>query len=109
MAMVVSRFDVWLVSLDPTRGSEIAKTRPCVIISPDSVNTYLNTVIVAPLTSTRKPYPTRVDCRFDGKDGQVALDQERSVDKARLVKKLGQLDDSTNKQVCTVLVAMFTY
>lgn len=107
--MVVSRFEVWLVSLDPTRGSEIAKTRPCIIISPDSVNRYLNTVMVAPLTSTRKPYPTRVDCQFDSRDGQIAIDQSRSVDKSRLVKKLGHLDEATNKQVCVTLVSLFTY
>lgn len=107
--MVISRFTVWLVTLDPTRGSEIAKTRPCVIISPDSVNQYLNTVMVAPLTSTRKPYPTRVDCQFDSRDGQVALDQARSVDKIRLLKQLGQLDDSFCQQVCATLVALFTY
>ncbi|GAB4032576.1 type II toxin-antitoxin system PemK/MazF family toxin [Spirosoma jeollabukense] len=109
MAVVVDRFDVWLVTLDPTRGSEIAKTRPCIIISPDSVNRYLNTVTIAPLTSTRKPYPTRVDCHFDGKEGQVTLDQARSVDKSRLVKKLGQLDHTINQKICETLVAMFTY
>ena len=109
MAVVVARFDVWLVALDPTRGSEIAKTRPCVIISPDSVNRYLNTVTIAPLTSTRKPYPTRVDYQFDSKEGQVTLDQARSVEKSRLVKKLGQLDDTTNQQICATLIAMFTY
>lgn len=109
MGVVVTRFEVWLVSLDLTRGSEIAKTRPCVVISPDSVNRYLNTVIVAPLTSTRKPYPTRVDCQFDKRDGQVALDQNRSVDKSRLVKKIGQLDEAISQQVCATLVAMFTY
>ena len=107
--MVVSRFEVWLVTLDPTRGSEIAKTRPCVIISPDSVNRSLNTVMIAPLTSTHKPYPTRVDCQFDGHDGQVALDQARSVDKVRLTKRLGQLDDPVCQQVCSTLVALFMY
>ncbi|QDK82446.1 type II toxin-antitoxin system PemK/MazF family toxin [Spirosoma sp. KCTC 42546] len=109
MAVVISRFEVWLVSLDPTRGSEIAKTRPCVVISPDSVNKYLNTVIIAPLTSAHKPYPTRVDCQFDGRVGQIALDQERSVDKSRLVKKLGRLDEAANQQICATLVEMFTY
>ncbi|GAB3729421.1 type II toxin-antitoxin system PemK/MazF family toxin [Spirosoma lituiforme] len=109
MAVVVNRFDVWLVSLDPTKGSEIAKTRPCVIISPDPVNRYLNTVIIAPLTSTQKPYPTRVDCQFDGRDGQVALDQVRTIDKSRLLKKIGQLGDAVSQQLCTTLVAMFTY
>ncbi len=107
--MVVTRFDVWLVSLDPTRGSEIAKTRPCVVISPDPVNRSLNTIIVAPLTSTHKPYPTRVDCVFDGHNGQVALDQTRSVDKVRLIKRIGQLDEAVCYQVCDTLVALFTY
>lgn len=109
MAVVVGRFDIWLVSLDPTKGSEISKTRPCVVISPDSVNKYLNTVMVAPLTSTQKPYPTRVNCQFDGRDGQVTLDQVRTVDKSRLLKKLGQLDNQTNQQICATLVAIFTY
>ncbi|AUD01207.1 type II toxin-antitoxin system PemK/MazF family toxin [Spirosoma pollinicola] len=109
MAVVVARFDVWLVSLDPTKGSEIAKTRPCIVISPDSVNKYLNTVMVAPLTSTRKPYPTRVDCQFDNRDGQVTLDQARSVDKLRLIKKIGQLDEAINQKICATLVAMFSY
>ncbi len=107
--MVVSRFTVWLVTLDPTRGSEIAKTRPCVVISPDSVNKYLNTVMVAPLTSTQKPYPTRVDCQFDGRDGQIALDQARSVDKVRLLQQIGELDKTTNQQICSTLIALFTY
>lgn len=109
MAVVVGRFDIWLVSLDPTKGSEISKTRPCVVISPDSVNKYLNTVMVAPLISTQKPYPTRVNCQFDGRDGQVTLDQVRTVDKSRLLKKLGQLDNQTNQQICATLVAIFTY
>lgn len=109
MAVVVARFDVWLVSLDPTKGSEIAKTYLCVVISPDSVNKYLNTVMVAPLTSTRKPYPTRVDCQFDNRDGQVTLDQARSVDKLRLIKKIGQLDEAINQKICATLVAMFSY
>ncbi len=107
--MVVARFEVWLVTLDPTRGSEIAKTRPCLVISPDSVNRSLNTIMVAPLTSTRKPYPTRVDCQFDGRDGQIALDQARSVDKVRLAKRLGRLDDSFCQQVCNALIELFTY
>ena len=107
--MVVVRFEVWLVRLNLTRGSEIAKTRPCLVISPDSVNRALNTVVIAPLTSTRKPYPTRVDCQFDGREGQIALDQTRSVDKVRLTKRLGQLDDFVCRQVCTTLVELFTY
>lgn len=107
--MVVNRYDVWLVSLDPTQGSEIANTRPCIVISPDQVNRHLNTIIVAPQTSTRKLYPTRVNCQFDNRDGQIALDQSRSVEKSRLVKKIGQLDEITSRQVCDTLVILFTY
>jgi mRNA interferase MazF len=107
--MVIERFDVWLISLDPTQGSEIAKTRPCVVVSPNAVNQRLNTVIVAPMTSTRKAYPTRVDCHFSGQDGQVALDQTRSVDKSRLVKRLGNLDEPMGQAISQTLVALFTY
>ena len=107
--MVISRFDVWLVTLDPTEGSEIAKTRPCLIVSPDTINQRLNTVLVAPMTSTQKKYPTRVNCLFVGQSGQVALDQTRSVDKSRLTRLVGQLDEVTSRQVCDVLVAMFVY
>lgn len=83
---MVNRFDVYLVALDPTLGSEIKKTRPCVVISPDEMNRHLNTVIIAPLTSTRKKYPTRVGLSFQGKKGDIVLDQIRTVDKKRLVK-----------------------
>ena len=107
--MVIERFDVWLISSDPTQGSEIAKTRPCVVVSPNAVNDRLNTVMVAPMTSTRKAYPTRVTCHFSGQDGQVALDQTRSVDKSRFVKRLGNLDEPTNQSICQTLVALFTY
>ena len=107
--MVIERFDVWLISLDPTQGSEIAKIRPCVVVSPNAVNNRLNTVMVAPMTSTRKAYPTRVNCHFSGQDGQVALDQTRSVDKSRFVKRLGNLDEPTNQSICQTLVALFTY
>ncbi|GAB2517414.1 type II toxin-antitoxin system PemK/MazF family toxin [Spirosoma aerophilum] len=107
--MVIGRFEVWLISLDPTKRSEIAKTHPCIVISPDSVNKYLNTVLIAPLTSAQKPYPTRVNCQFDGRDGQVTLDQVRTVDRSRLLKKIGQLDDGTCQQICATLIALFTY
>jgi mRNA interferase MazF len=108
--MIVNRFEIWLVSLDPTKGSEIAKTRPCLVISPDSANKYLNTVLVAPLTHTRKKYPTRVNCEFDSQDGQIALDQMRSVDKnLRLVKKIGVLDHNTCLMICETLQIMFQY
>lgn len=107
--MVTRRFDVWLANFDPIIGSEIGKARPCVIVSPDSANKYLRTIIVAPLTSTIKTYPTRVHCTFDHRDGQIALDQMRAIDKIRLIKKLGNLDAATNKVLCSVLVNLFTY
>ena len=108
--MIVNRFEVWLVSLDPTQGSEISKTRPCLIISPDDANKYLKTVLVAPLTHTRKSFPTRVNCEFSEQDGQVALDQMRAVDKdSRLIKKVGTLEDIACEQVCKTLEEMFKY
>ncbi len=85
----VERFDVYLVGLDPTKGSEIRKTRPCLIISPNEMNRYIRTVIVAPMTSTVKNYPTRVTTTFQKKQSQIVLDQIRTVDKQRLIKKLG--------------------
>lgn len=106
---MVARFDVWLVNLNPTLGSEISKTRPCVVISPNETNKFLNTVTIAALTSTQKAYPTRIDCVFEGKTGQIALDQIRSVDKIRLVKKLGVLDTSTAQSVCNTLQELFSY
>ncbi|MBN3891759.1 MAG: type II toxin-antitoxin system PemK/MazF family toxin [Nostoc sp. JL31] len=104
---VVNRFDVFLVNLDPTVGSEIQKTRPCVVISPDEMNKYIGTVIVAPMTTKGQLYPTRVTCEFQGKDGQIVLDQIRTVDKARLVKKLGQIDSDEQKAVLDTLTEMF--
>jgi mRNA interferase MazF len=100
--------EIWLVNLDPTIGSEIKKTRPCVVISPDAMNKYLTTVIIAPLTSTRKNYPSRVDSTFQRNQGQIALDQLRSVDKIRLTKKLGLLDKQSIEDVRAVLTTMFS-
>ena len=105
--MVTSRFDVILISLDPTRGSEIRKTRPCLVISPDEMNDHIRTVIVAPMTTKGKPYPTRVPCTFQGKRGQVVLDQIRTVDKSRLVKRLGTITKATQTKVLDVLQEMF--
>jgi mRNA interferase MazF len=105
--MVVKRFDVWLVALDPTVGSEIQKTRPCLVVSPDEMNRYIATVIVAPMTTRGQLYPTRVPCRFEDKDGQVVLDQLRTVDKARLVKFLGRVDAETQRAVLATLTEMF--
>jgi mRNA interferase MazF len=84
-----TRFDVWLVDLDPVMGSEIKKTRPSVIISPKEINQHMNTVIIAPLTSTIKNFPFRLNCKFQNHNGQIALDHIRSVDKIRLVRKVG--------------------
>lgn len=105
--MVVKRFEVYLVNLDPTIGKEIQKTRPCLIISPDEMNDYIATVIVAPMTTKGHDYPTRVPCQFEGKDGQIVLDQIRTVDKTRLVKKLGIISASAQKEVLAVLMEMF--
>lgn len=105
--MAVNRFEVYLVNLDPTVGSEIQKTRPCLVVSPDEVNHAVRTVIVAPMTTKGQPYPTRVACRFKGKDGLVVLDQIRTVDKARLVKRLGRIDARTAAVVLDVLLELF--
>src|SRR4051812_23739295 len=105
--MVIKRFDVYLIKLDPTIGSEIQKTRPCLVISPDEMNRFIKTVIVAPMTSKGTIYPTRVVCRFQGKQGQVVLDQIRTVDKTRLIKKLGRIDRQTQTEVLSVLGEMF--
>jgi len=105
--MVVKRFDVYLVNLDPTLGSEIRKTQPCLVISPDEMNHWIATVIVAPMTTKGRPYPTRVACKFQGKEGQVVLDQLRTIDKSRLVRKLGQVGRSTQREVLQILAEMF--
>ena len=105
--MVARRFDVYLVNLDPTVGSEIRKARPCLIISPDEMNRHIATVIAAPMTTKGRDYPTRVQCSFKGRDGQVVLDQIRTVDKARLVQKLGRIDTQTQEEVLSVLAEMF--
>jgi len=107
MGMVVERFDVCLVNLDSTIGSKIKKTRPCLVVSPDEMNRWIKTVIIAPMTTKGRPYPTRVACTFQGKDGQVILDQIRSVDKARLVQKLGRVEKSTQREVLAALAEMF--
>ena len=103
----VRRFEVHLISLDPTKGSEIRKTRPCVIISPDEMNKHIRTIIIAPMTSTIINYPTRVTTTFQGKKGQVVLDQIRTVDKSRLIKNLGSISSSAEEKVISVLQEMF--
>lgn len=103
----VGRGDVFLVDLTPTRGGEIRKTRPCVVVSPDEINAHLRTFIVAPLTTGSHPYPFRVSCRFEGKAGHVVLDQIRAVDRERLVRRLGQLPQTTLRRALGVLQEMF--
>lgn len=105
--MVVKRFDIFLVNLDPTIGSEIQKTRPCLIISPDEMNRNIRTVIIAPMTTKGRDYPTRVACKFQGKQGQIVLDQIRTIDKSRLVKKLSQLKEESRAEVLDTLAEMF--
>ena len=105
--MEVNRFEVFLVTLDPTVGHEIKKTRPCAVISPNEMNHNIGTVIVAPMTTKGRSYPTRVVCTFQGVEGQIVLDQLRTVDKDRLVKKLGQLSPAISKHVLDVLGEMF--
>lgn len=107
MGVVAKRFDIYLVNLDPTVGKEIRKVRPCLIISPDEMNQYIATVIVAPMTTKGTSYPTRVTCRFEGKEGQIVLDQIRTVDKSRLTKKLGRLEQKTQERVLEILSEMF--
>ena len=105
--MVVKRFEVYLVNMDPAVSAEAKKTRPCVILSPDEENRFIDTAIVAPMSSKGHRYPTRVPCRFEGKNAQVILDQIRTVDKVRLVSKMGRLDRPTQKAVLATLAEMF--
>jgi mRNA interferase MazF len=106
--MVIKRFDVYLIVLDPTVGSEIQKKRPCLIISPDEMNRHISTVIVAPMTTRGKSYPSRVACKFQGKKGYVVLDQIRTVDKSRLARKLGRIRKDTQQEVLSVIAEMFS-
>jgi mRNA interferase MazF len=109
MAMVVNRFDVYLINLDPTVGSEIHKIRPCLIVSPDEMNRHIRTVIVAPMTSAGKDYPTRVSCKLKQKKGQIVLDQIRTIDKTRLVKKFGSINPGTQLEVISVFQRLFAF
>lgn len=106
-AAEVQRGDVFLVDLNPTRGSEIRKTRPCVVVSPDELNVHLRTYIVAPLTTGGYPYPFRVSCRFGGRAGHIVLDQIRTVDREHLVRRLGRLPIGTLHRTLMVLLEMF--
>ena len=105
--MLVQRFEVFLVNLDPTIGHEIQKTRPCVVVSPNEMNRNIATVMIAPMTTKGRTYPTRVICQFQGKEGQIVLDQLRTVDKTRLVKKLGEISHREQQIVLATLAEMF--
>lgn len=104
--MVINQYDIFLINLDPTVGSEIKKSRPCVIISPDEMNKYINTVIIAPMTTTSKPYPSRIVVNFKKKTGFIVIDQIRTVDKMRLIKKLGTLDKKSIRKVKDIIKEM---
>ena len=108
MGMVAKRFDVFVINLDPTIGSEIQKTRPCVIISPNELNDYIQTVIIAPMTSKSRSYPTRVHCTFEDRECHIILDQIRTVDKRRLLKHIGHIDARTQQHVLDVLGQLFS-
>lgn len=106
--MIVKKFEVYLINLDPTVGSEIKKTRPCVVISPDEMNKHIRTVIVAPMTTKNRAYPTRIGLNFQNKEREIVLDQIRKIDKERLVKKLGKINSSTSIKVLNILQEMFS-
>lgn len=105
--MEVKRFDVFLINLDPTIGHEIKKSRPCLVISPDEMNQNIATVIIAPMTTKSRNYPTRVSCIFQGTKGHIVLDQIRTVDKTRLIKKLGTIEKQAQQNVLAVLQELF--
>jgi len=105
--MEITQYTIVLVNLDPTLGSEIKKTRPCVVVSPDEMNKYLNTIVIVPMTTNLKRYPTRVAIEYDGKSGMMAIDQIRTIDKLRIVKELGKLTKSEIKMCKAVIKETF--
>ena len=105
---IIQRFDIWLIQLDPTQGSEIKKTRPCVILSPDEMSS-LKTAIVTPMTSKGFNFPTRIQCTFQKKQGLILLDQMRAVDKSRLIQKLGQVSQNTQVKIINCLQELFSF
>jgi mRNA interferase MazF len=107
MPRALARGDVYLIDLEPTRGSEIRKTRPCVVVSPDELNAHVRTFIVAPLTTGSHPYPFRVPCRFKGREGHIVLDQLRTIDQDRMVRHLGQISPAALQRVLAALQEMF--
>ncbi|TGN13788.1 type II toxin-antitoxin system PemK/MazF family toxin [Leptospira ilyithenensis] len=104
--MVIHQYDIYLINLDPTIGYEIKKSRPCIIISPDEMNKFIGTVIIAPMTTKSKSYPTRIEITFQGKKGSVVLDQIRTVDKSRLIKKLGSTDNKIIQKIKKIIQEM---
>lgn len=106
MGMEINQYEVYLIDLDPTKGHEIQKTRPCLIISPNEMNLHIGTVIVAPMTTKSKTYPSRVEINFDAKKGWIVLDQIRTIDKSRLIKKLGMITIPEIMQVKNILREM---
>ncbi len=105
---MVKRFDVWLIDLNPTKGREINKTRPCIVISPNEISA-LSTVLMAPMTTKGFEFPCRIKCRFKGKSGLILLDQIRAVDKSRLIKKLGTISSKTQVELCSCLQEIFEH
>ena len=105
--MEISQYQIILVNLDPTLGSEIKKTRPCVVISPNEMNKFLNTVVIAPMTTSSKNYPTRIEIKHDNKIGWIVLDQIRTIDKQRIIKDLGRLTKSEIKDLKSVLKEIY--
>ena len=105
----VKRFEVWLINLNPTQGSEINISSPCLVVSPNEANNFLQTIIIVPLTSTLRDYPTRVNCSFQNKSGQLAIDQIRAIDKSRLISKIGVMADEISIQLCAVMMETFKY
>ncbi len=103
---MVKQYEIYLLNLDPTVGSEMKKIRPCVVLSPNEMNNYLNNVIIAPMTSTLKTYPTRVKIEHEGKIGEIVLDQIKTVDKSRIIKKVGNVEKSVIKNIKRVLKEM---
>jgi len=104
--MVINQYEVYLVDLDPTQGSEIQKTRPCLVISPNEMNHFINTIIIAPMTTKSHKYPTRIEINFENKNGWIVLDQIRTIDKSRLIKKMGKIDKKTIQKVKDTLREM---
>lgn len=97
--MVINQYEIYLINLDPTVGHEIKKSRPCLVISPNEINYNIDTIIIAPMTTKSKSYPTRIKLKFEGKEGWIVLDQIRTVDKIRFIKKLGKIENKIVKEV----------